>query len=206
MEATNYYLEFNPATHEYFIDGERKPSVTQILNLCGLVDTQFFTEYGRWRGSATHKATHFYDEGDYDIRTCDKQVKPFLDGYIKFRKETGYTPTLIEKPLWDDMYDFCGTPDRRGYFKDMGGVAEESNDIIDLKCYPGGHAPWWVRFQMAGYGRLLDPKRLFRRWAVVLTGDGNYNLEEYDRESYISDVGDFLCFARTAQVKLKYIR
>ena len=194
------YIEFSEATHEYFVDGERRPSVTQVLKICGMIDDRFFTEFGRWRGSATHKATHYYDEGDIDRRTIDPAVKPRLNGWIKFRKGTGYTPTLIEEICYDEIREFCGRPDRRGYF--MGGKPEDSNDIVDLKCYA---PPWWVRYQLAGYGWLLDKHRLFRRWAVELM-DNDFKLHEYPTEDYIADVDAFLCMVKTAQVKLKYIR
>lgn len=199
-QAAGPYIEFSEATHEYFVDGERKPSVTQVLKICGMVDDRFFTEFGRWRGSATHKATHYYDEGDIDRRTIDPAVKPRLNGWIKFRKDTGYTPTLIEQICYDEIREFCGRPDRRGYF--MGGKPEDSNDIVDLKCYA---PPWWVRYQLAGYGWLLDKHRLFRRWAVELI-DNDFKLHEYPTEDYIADVDAFLCMVKTAQVKLKYIR
>ena len=194
------YIEFSEATHEYFVDGERRPSVTQVLKSCGMIDDRFFTEFGRWRGSATHKATHYYDEGDIDRRTIDPAVKPRLNGWIKFRKGTGYTPTLIEEICYDEIREFCGRPDRRGYF--MGGKPEDSNDIVDLKCYA---PPWWVRYQLAGYGWLLDKHRLFRRWAVELM-DNDFKLHEYPTEDYIADVDAFLSMVKTAQVKLKYIR
>jgi hypothetical protein len=200
METSNYLIEMDEATHTYYVDGEIRPSVTQILNICGMINDRWFTDFGRWRGSETHKATHYFDENDIDRRTIDPAVKPRLDSWIKFRKETGYTPTLIEVPLYDEDYQFCGRPDRRGYF--MGGDPAESNDVVDLKNY---NPPWWVRYQLAGYGWLLDKRRLFRRWAVELKDDG-YNMIEYKREDYLSDVAEFLAFVKTAQVKLRYIR
>ncbi len=191
-------MEFDAETHTYFVDGEVVPSVTQVLKNAGLVDDRWFTEFGRWRGSAVHKATHYFDEGDMDRRTLDPIVKPFVADWKTFRDSTGFTPTLIEKPLYDSIYNFCGTPDRRGFF--LGGRAEDSNEVIDIKTYPGGKAPWWTRLQLAAYGRLLDPCKIFRRYAVVLTGEGP-NVEEYSVDSYLNDVNDFLCCIRVAVLK-----
>lgn len=192
-------MEFDEATHTYFVDGEIKLSVTQILKEAGLVDTQWFTEFGRWRGSAVHKATMYYDEGDMDRRTLDPIVKPFVADWKNFRDQTGFTHTLMEKKLYDGVYDYCGQPDRRGYF--VGGKPEDSNELIDIKTYPGGKAPWWTRLQLAAYGRLCDPYRIFRRYAVVLTGNGP-NVEEYPVDSYVEDVNGFLACIRVARLKL----
>ena len=194
-----HYIELDQSTHTYFVDGIESISVTQVLKLAGLVDDRWFTEFGRWRGSAVHLATKYFDEGDIDRRTLDPAVKPFVADWKKFREDTGFTPTLIEQPLYDSLYNFCGTPDRRGYF--MGGDPKESNEIIDIKCYPGGHVPWWVRLQLAAYGRLIDPRRVFRRYAVILTGDGPV-IEEYPSTNYVEDVDSFLACARVARLQL----
>jgi len=193
-----HLMEFDAETHTYYVDGDAKPSVTQILKLAGLVDDQWFTEFGRWRGSAVHKATHYFDEGDIDRRTLDPIVKPFVNDWIDFRKATGFTPTMIEKQFYDEAYGFCGTPDRRGYF--LGGKPEESKELIDIKTYPGGKAPWWTRYQLAGYGRLLDSRAIFRRYAVVLTGNGA-NVEEYSTSEYVEDVNGFLACCAVARIK-----
>ena len=195
--APVHFLEFDEASHRYFVDGEIKLSVTQILKEAGIVDTQWFSEFGRWRGSAVHKATQYWDEGDYDRRTSDPIVKPFVADWVAFRKATGFTPTMIEQTFYDPIYDYCGKPDRRGYF--LGGKPENSNELIDLKTYPGGKAPWWTRLQLAAYGRLLDPARIFRRYAVVLTGNGP-NVEEYPVDSCPEDQNDFFSCIRVARL------
>jgi hypothetical protein len=196
---TQHFLEFDADTHTYYVDGEIMPSVTQVLKEAGIVDTQWFTEFGRWRGSAVHKATHYFDEGDIDRRTLDPIVKPFVADWKQFREQTGFTPTMIEQPYHDALYGYCGTPDRRGYF--IGGKPEESKELIDIKTYPGGKAPWWTRLQLAAYGRLIDPFRIFRRYAVVLTGHGA-NIEEYPTDEYVEDVNNFLACIRIARLKL----
>lgn len=191
------YIELDEATHTYYVDGTETISVTQTLHDAGFVDDRWFTEFGRWRGSAVHAATMYFDQNDIDRRTLDPEVKPFVADWAKFRVDTGFTPTVIEQPFYDSLYNYCGKPDRRGYF--MGGKPEDSNELIDIKTYPSGQAPWWTRYQLAGYGRLLDPKRVFRRYAVVLTGNGA-NVQEYKTEDYLEDVNDFLAAIRTARV------
>lgn len=191
------YIELSDE-HEYFVDGELKPSVTQILKHAGLVDTTWFTEFGRWRGSAVHKATMYFDQGDIDRRTLDPIVKPFVSDWADFRKKTGFTPTMIEEKRYDHIYDYCGTFDRVGYF--AGEKPEDANVLIDLKTYPSGTIPFWVRYQLSGYGRLLDPKRIWRRIACVLTGNGA-NVIEYAQQDYMSDINKFLACTVVARIK-----
>jgi hypothetical protein len=196
------YIELDTSTHTYFVDGERvELSVTKVLKICGLIDDRWYTEYGRWRGSAVHKATHYFDEGDIDRRTLDPVVKPFVADWKDFREKTGFIPTLIEKPFYDGRYNFCGTPDRRGYFSAWQ-KAEEANTLVDIKAYPSGQAPNWARYQLAGLGWLIDPKRIFHRFAVVLTGNGA-KVESYATEDYISDVNEFLAMVVVARAKQK---
>lgn len=192
------YIEIDEATHTYYVDGVESISVTQVLKLAGLVDDRWYTEYGRWRGSAVHKATHYFDDGDIDRRTLDPAVKPFVADWKLFREQTGFMPTLIEKPHHDPIYNYCGTPDRRGYFKDVN--PEAQNVLIDIKAYPGGSVPFWVRHQLAGYGRLIDPNRIFHRFAVVLTGDGP-NVMSYPLSEYAEDVNNFLACVRVARLR-----
>ena len=55
-------LSFDPITHQYRLDGERVPSVTQVLSVCGLIDDTWYTEESRQRGQAIHLATKLLDE------------------------------------------------------------------------------------------------------------------------------------------------
>lgn len=201
-----FYIELEESTHTYFVDGAPKLSVTQILKACGFIDSRWFSDYGRWRGSEAHKATHYYDEGDLDRRTIDPKIKPFLQGYINFKAKTKFQPVLIEKKLYSEDYEYCGSPDRIGFFSGHGS-AEEANEIIDFKCYPGGRPPWWARFQLAAYGQLANPNQLFRRFALVLTGEGEhgYSVVEYPRETYTQDVDRFLACVAVAHMQREFM-
>jgi hypothetical protein len=195
------YIELDPETHTYYVDGIEQIGVTKILKLAGLIDDRWYTEYGRWRGSAVHKACHYFDEGDIDRRTLDPAIKPFVADWKDFRERTGFTPTVIEKACYSSLHNFCGTPDRVGYFS-LWQKGEEPTVLADIKAYPSGQVPAWVRYQLAGYGYLIDPGRIFHRFAIVLTGKGP-TVESYDMEDYVEDVNDFLACIRVARLKEK---
>jgi hypothetical protein len=198
------YIEFDEASHTYYVDGIEQISVTQVLKVAGLIDDRWFTEYGRWRGSAVHKACQYFDEGDIDRRTLDPAVKPFVADWKDFREKTGFVPLEIEARVYDSVHSFCGRFDRFGYFSTWQ-KPEEANTIVDLKAYPSGQAPKWARYQTAGYGRARDPYRIFHRFAVVLTGNGPV-VESYPTEDYIADVNEFLSCVNVARLKQKLNR
>jgi len=195
-----HYIELDPATHTYYVDGAEAIGVTEVLRLGGLIEDTWYTEYGRWRGSAVHKATHYFDEGDIDRRTLDPVIKPFVADWKKFREDTGFTPTLIETPLYDPLHGYCGTPDRVGYFG--WNKEKDPNVLIDLKAYPNSQIPEWVRYQMAAYGRLVDPNKVFHRFAVRLTGNGP-KVDSYPTDTYVEDLNDFLACVRVARLHQK---
>lgn len=49
-------LEFVEETHSYFWNGDRVPSITQVLVEAGIVETEFCKQSGTDRGSAVHLA------------------------------------------------------------------------------------------------------------------------------------------------------
>jgi hypothetical protein len=199
------YIEFDEATHTYYVDGIEQISVTQVLKVAGLIDDRWFTEYGRWRGSAVHKACQYFDEGDIDRRTLDPVVKPFVADWKQFREQTGFTPLEIEARVYDGLHGYCGRFDRFGYFATWQ-KPEDANTIVDLKAYPSGQAPNWARYQTAGYGRAKDPYRIFQRFAVVLTGGRGPVVQSYATKDYIADVNEFLACVAVARLKQKLNR
>ena len=66
--ATAERFTFDPIEHIYRFDGQRVPSVTQILE--PLIDysgvPNGVLQYAADRGTAVHLATEFYDDGDLD--------------------------------------------------------------------------------------------------------------------------------------------
>jgi hypothetical protein len=59
-------LEFIEDDHLYHFRGAVVPSVTGILKEMGFIDTAWFDDYSRQRGSFAHKATHLDDMDQLD--------------------------------------------------------------------------------------------------------------------------------------------
>lgn len=111
-------------------------SVTEVIKAAGLMpETDFIDPWNLGAGSARHLATALYDKGTLDESTVAPEIAGSLESWKKFRHT--YTPTHIEWPLYDPVYQFCGTIDRL--------------PLLDIKG-PGKSA--WQVLQLGGYWHL----------------------------------------------------
>ena len=153
--------------HVYAQDGIGYPSVTNILQKTGFIDTKWFTEYGRERGSCVHQIIHWHILGELDEGTVDPVLQPYLEAWKSFEKDTGYQSLYVEHSLVSPEYGFAGTPDNIG-------ILNENDAVVDLKS---GSVSDWVGIQTAGYEILSGLK--LHRFALQLKGDGKYILKEF---------------------------
>lgn len=110
-------VEFDGGRHIYRDElGFVLPSVTGILKSEGFIDTTFYTEHGRDRGSMVHLACHYDDIDDLDETTLDIQIEPYLKAYRRFKSETGFIVEKSECAMRSTIYGFAGTPDKVGTF------------------------------------------------------------------------------------------
>lgn len=172
-------IEFDPLQHTYTVDGMRYISVTQIIFGMGLYGdvANWFTEESRMRGKYVHQIIAWYLSDELDDYTVDNSLRGYLDAWKRFEVDTGFVPTITEKPLVNDLYLLAGTPDHIGM---LNGI----ESVIDVKT--GGVGPA-TGLQLAGY-ELLYGKPL-KRLALSLRGSGKYTLIPFQDEG---DRGIFL--------------
>lgn len=188
----NDELIFNAETHIYMLNGQMIPSVTQVLECVGLLDTQWFTDYHRWRGSAVHMACHYLDEGALDWNTVQSEYSGHVAAYSQFKKDTGFEPEMIEKPLYCPTWRFAGTPDRVG-------LLNGRRAVIDLKNVSSAPA---YQLQTAGYAWLAGPRQALR-FTLHLKPDGAYKLQKHDNAD---DVQDFFAALRITHWKMRALK
>lgn len=166
-------LFFDPQTHSYTYQGKRIPSVSQVLLDMGFIDTQWFTQEGRERGTLVHRAIAIHSQGAH----CMKN--PLLDMYIEafknFQRDCEWEPEIIETPM--ACIHYAGTPDQIGKFQGKPAV-------LDLKT--GSISPA-TGLQLAAYEKLHGQP--LKRFAIQLTEMGKYILTEYKEktDAYIWD-------------------
>lgn len=161
-------LHFDAAAHRYTYGSRDLISVTQVLTVCGFVDSMFFTEDAAARGTAIHAAVQAFHVGGFDVSALPVEYAPYFDAYLAFAAESGFYVHACEERVCDPLLGYAGTLDLRGRFQQFAtGV-----DVIDIKT---GSVPAWVGYQTAGYARLVDGP-LRRRWALHLKANGTYSL------------------------------
>lgn len=156
-------VEFNQETHEYRANGRQVPSVTQVLLEAGIIDRQWYTEFGALRGTYIAEATALFDMGELDHGDLDQQLAPYVAAWAKFRRESGFAIEAIEERVFDPLYGFAGTLDRRGIFNGR-------PSIIDIKR---GTCPAWHGLQTAAYAK-----------ATGIVGCDRYCVHLRDNETY----------------------
>jgi hypothetical protein len=167
---------FDKASHTY-LDAkmQRVPGVTHTLESAGLVCYQHIPtavlSHKADVGAAAHAATHYYDEGDLEITTVDEEVMGYLEGWMKFRRETKVEIHSCEQRgivLLDGM-PYGGTFDR-----DV--TLSGARTLIEIKCTAGVEISWGPQTAAYEIGlRAIDGK-VRRRVAVHLKPDGTYSL------------------------------
>lgn len=173
-------LTLEESTHRYRYHGAPVSGVTEILQGAGIIDPTWYTEESRIRGQHVHQAAHYLDEDDLALESVRPEIRPYLDGYIAFRRASGFIPLLLEQRVIHSL-GFAGTLDRVGLL----------NNRLVLADIKSGGVPKWARIQTGGYDLALEemiragliklagfPEAHF---AIQLPGDGTYRLQPLDR-------------------------
>lgn len=116
----DFNVEFEPDGHVYTYQGQHWPSITQILKAEGFIDTTWFDEWSRDKGSMVHMACHYDITGELDEDSLDDEIRPYLAAFRKFMAESGFTVTHAEAPGVNTTHSYSGTPDLIGCFPKPG--------------------------------------------------------------------------------------
>lgn len=109
-------VDFTEEGHRYTLNGVPLESVTGILKDEGFIDGDFYTEYGRQRGSFVHLARHLDDVGELDEDSIDPAIAPYLEAWRRFKRESGFVVERSEVPMACSAYLYAGKPDCVGHF------------------------------------------------------------------------------------------
>lgn len=183
-------VDFEPITHTYAVDGIVRPSVTYILRVLGIsADFEAIgamserlraqIELKRAVGSALHADIHAFDDNDLDEASVDPLVRPYLESWKTFRRNSGLVPEARERRVFHAALNYCGTLD--GIFSIPAQPGERI--LVDVKT--GDPADAGAPFQLALYWlAYLDQHpddTLTQRWSVQLTPDNGiaYRIHPY---------------------------
>lgn len=108
-------LIFYDKSHEYELNGEFVPSVSEVSRFASREIygdiSQYILDNACNRGNAVHKSTEVLDK--YGNVECDEDIVPYIQAYVQFRKDYGISEYVaIEKSVASQEKRFAGTIDR----------------------------------------------------------------------------------------------
>lgn len=160
---------FDPEKHEYRINGKLVPGVTQIIVGLGLVDTRYFTQAARDRGSAIHKAIEYHLDGDLHWPSVAEEFKPYVEAAILFVDDSKAKVESVETPLFNEVLGYGGMPDLIGTFFGDPGIPDWKTGGVDREAAGIQTALYDMAVSRAGSGQR-------RRFAIQLKKTGKYLL------------------------------
>lgn len=179
MDTHKLYIpDFEPKGHIYARpeDGLLMDSVTTIIKAeCGLY--QYGDGVAAERGTAVHRACHYYDDGDLDEATLPDNVKPYLEQYVKALSDLKIKILANELMRYHPTYLYAGTPDKLA-------IVDKNIGIIDVKTGQEGNDHAW---QLAGYEALIKhehPGKVLKRWNLYLLPDRYKFIERDGRNDF----------------------
>lgn len=176
-------LTFREENHEYEVNGEIKPCVSDITrfianDVYGEV-SQYVLDNAADRGTRVHKATQMLDVV-HEVE-CDEDITPYVQAYLGFLKEHHPEWEKIEFSFYNAECDFCGTVDRYG-------TLDGKKTLVDIKTSSS--------IQKVLYGAQLNLYRMGlesngfeveRMLILHLTKDGKAKLVEIDRNDDVAN-------------------
>jgi hypothetical protein len=172
-------IELDKETHIY---SPALPSVTQILQDIGFIDSTWFTEESRDRGSRVHARCEDYDLGRLDWQTIDDEIEGYIRSYIAFRfahKDMAFD--WIEMPRMDRARLYAGTADRI--------IKARPKSIWDLKT--GSPLPFHP-LQLAAYANMDGDPFSYERHGLYLDKEGKHpKIVTYPKSDLQEDLADW---------------
>lgn len=176
--------------HIYRIEEQQVISVTQLLQAEGFIDYSAVPEERLEKaknfGTAVHLMTSLYDKDDLLEEKLDENLRPYLNAWIKFRKDAGvgFDILEIENKIGSKIFKIAGTPDRIVMFNGKRTVLEIKSTASlqpQIELQTAGYM--LIYNKMAEEGSLGANFRVKERLGILLKPDGTYKLENYDDKS-----------------------
>lgn len=145
---TTYY---DAEEHKYYVNGEEKPSITEIAKPISFERLnalqKSLLERARARGSRCHElAEQYLITGEIDTEEIESEYFPYMQQFVLWAKT--YRPKVLytEKPMFSD--EFCGTCD-------LICEIDSKTILVDYK-FTASADKKSLSVQLEGYKRLCD--------------------------------------------------
>ena len=172
--GTMHEIEFNSEKHEYTVDGEWVPCVSDIVSVYGKDveegdDLELRMDAAAERGTICHYILASYLQGDRDVE-YPSEYEPYVESINLFLSEHKLEPLAIETPVYSEKYGYAGTPDFLGHFDDV-------LTVLDWK-FVRQLAKTKVKAQVNAYGAAYEEQNVWpdQLAAVQFLDDGTYRV------------------------------
>lgn len=171
-------LIFFDDKHQYEVGGEILPSVSEILQPLSraIYDDipQYTLDQAADRGKRVHAATENLDR--YGEVKIDIDIQPYVEAYIKWRKEYDPQWTRIEYACYHPEMMYAGTLDRYGTIRG-------EQYIVDIKTTSTLHTARETA-QLNGYQKLAEANglKVDKRAILQLKKDGTFKWKPIDED------------------------
>lgn len=176
-------LNLNIENHEYTLDGEVLPSVSEI---CRFIDREVYGEVNQvildnaaQRGTKVHKATEALDK--YGEIECDEDILPYVQAYVKFRREHKCEWEKIEWSTYNTGLKYACTVDRSG-------TMDGKKILMDIKTTSTLQTVR-VTAQLTLYQMALATQgvHIDECYALRLDKEGKYHLKKIEPDRSLAD-------------------
>lgn len=173
--ASGFALEFDDEEHRYYIDSERVPAVSDVLEPLNQLEgiPLDVLEAARIRGHHGHHAIALDIHKQLVWQTLDPKLVGYVEGAKKFIAECEVRVLAVEYRMGDPGLKVGGT-------LDVMGIVNKNQAIIDWKLVD--KMPRSAALQTAAYDHLYRRTyggRPLKRFGVQLPGDGTYKIFEF---------------------------
>jgi len=178
-------VEYFPEDHEYFLDGIKVNSVTQIIEIAHPTERHCSDDV--WEragafGTNVHDMIALYDKDDLNIKELDPALLPYLTGWQRFLREKEFEIVGSEQIVSSKKYMYAGRLDRKGLYNGK-------LTLLDIKT--GTRAKESLvktELQTAAYAIAHDEgkkakEKIKQRMALWLLKDGDYLAELHPNKS-----------------------
>ena len=175
-------LEFTEENHEYRIDGQVVHSVTQCTDLLSgdyfrKIDSEILERKAALGTLVHNAAATFNAEGDICLDNYPDAAVPYIEAYLKFRREADWQVAGFEQKMGSKIYRYAGAADEWGLLNGEPAILDTKTTV---QAYP------WTGVQLAGYKELIIENeggkwKEAKRFALQLKANGKYSLIPYTK-------------------------
>jgi hypothetical protein len=171
---------FESQGHIYTLNGQRLPSVTQIMTPMSMM--LYAGIPGDILAAAADRGTRAHEQVSNFVRfgllETDDDTAPYLAAYMAFAE--AYSPHWLESEyrIHHRTLMYAGTLDLIGYIEPDDGTGV---DVVDIKTTREFH-PVMLKTQLAGYAEALKSHgiKIRRYYGLQLLRDGTYRFERVE--------------------------